>query len=178
MNRDKISNTIDTPRLTLVNSTSEIIQHLVLLERGFEQWLDIKMADPWSEFGAPPFQYALNKIVETPGSEVWWSWLPILKEENMLIGNCGYKGPPVDGMVEIGYEVARDFRGQGFATEMAGALIHNAFLQPEVDTILAHTLAEENASVRVLRKSGFTFLTAIDDPQDGQIWQWRLLRNA
>jgi RimJ/RimL family protein N-acetyltransferase len=178
MNREKITNTISTPRLTLVNATVDIIEHLVLHEKEFGVWLDINIADPWTEFGAPPFQYALGKIVASPGSEVWWSWLPIHKEENRLIGNCGYKGPPDNGTVEIGYEVAKDYRRKGFATEMAQALITNAFAQPGVHTILAHTLAEENTSVRVLRKCGFAFITAMDDPHDGQIWQWRLLKDA
>jgi RimJ/RimL family protein N-acetyltransferase len=94
----------------------------------------------------------------------------------MLIGNCGYKGPPKEGVVEIGYEVAELYRGQGFATEIATALIEHAFSDHRVEQILAHTLAEENASVHILRRCGFRFGGNIDDPDDGPVWRWSLPR--
>jgi hypothetical protein len=43
-----------------------------------------------------------------------------------------------------------------------------------VTLVSAHTLAEENASVAVLRKSGFTRTTEILDPDEGAIWRWEL----
>ena len=49
----------------------------------------------------------------------WWAYLPVLKKTKTLLGSCGYKGDPKNGMVEIGYEVAEAYRGWGLATEMA-----------------------------------------------------------
>ena len=92
----------------------------------------------------------------------------------MLVGNCGYKGPPKNGVVEIGYEVAESYRGMGLATEMAKALIEFAFSHPEVKSIIAHTLPFENHSVSVLRKCGFEYISEINDPEDGVIWKWEL----
>jgi hypothetical protein len=40
----------------------------------------------------------------------------------------------------------------------------------------AHTLAERNGSVRVLEKVGMTFMGAVNDPDDGEIWHWSLSR--
>jgi [ribosomal protein S5]-alanine N-acetyltransferase len=107
----------------------------------------------------------------------WWSWLPVLNDENMLIGNCGYKGPPKDGMVEIGYEVIEEYRRIGLASEIAAVLVDNAFNDSNVNKIIAHTLAEENASCKVLRKCGFEFVKEINDEEDGLIWQWALERS-
>jgi len=70
----------------------------------------------------------------------------------MLAGSCGYKGEPVNGVVEIGYEAAEDYRSKGLATEKAAALINFALQQPEVNQGQAHTLAEENESGTVLKK--------------------------
>jgi ribosomal-protein-alanine N-acetyltransferase len=53
-------------------------------------------------------------------------------------------------------------------------LIENAFSFPGITQVMAHTLAEENASVKILRKCGLQFVSQIDDPEDGLIWQWRL----
>jgi RimJ/RimL family protein N-acetyltransferase len=42
----------------------------------------------------------------------------------------------------------------------------------DVRTVIAHTLPEENASARVLRKSGFEWVGDVVDPEDGPVWRW------
>ena len=37
---------------------------------------------------------------------------------------------------------------------------------------IAHTLPEENASNRALRRNGFVYAGEVDDPEDGLIWRW------
>lgn len=160
----------------LLNSTQEILNTVLAGNDALAKHLDVIIPQQWSEFGEAPFLYALEKLKEDDKQSIWWSWLPILVSENTLIGNCGYKGPPEKGVVEIGYEVALDYRQKGYATEMANALVRNAFTFPDVDLVLAHTLAEENASVHVLRKCGFHFDGELVDPEDGNIWRWKLPR--
>jgi RimJ/RimL family protein N-acetyltransferase len=41
-----------------------------------------------------------------------------------------------------------------------------------VTTVIAHTLAEPNASTRVLANLGFEHTQTIEDPEDGTIWRW------
>ncbi len=95
-----------------------------------------------------------------------------------LLGSCGYKGEPDEnGMVEIGYEVAKDFRNQGYATEMAQLLLENAFQDANVKIVEAHTLAQKNASVRVLEKCKFKFVEEYFDEEDGLIWKWERRRH-
>lgn len=47
------------------------------------------------------------------------------------------------------------WRGQGYATELVGALLRWAFGDLRVGRILAHTTAQNAASCRILEKSGF-----------------------
>lgn len=178
MNTNYITHSLHTERLVLINSSSQLLKQLLNSEEAMQDFLEISIPEHWTEFGQAPFEYALEQIENHNSDPMWWSWLPVLTSENMLIGNCGYKGPPENGMVEIGYEVARDYREQGFATEMAEALIQNAFDDPRVNVIIAHTLAEENASVKILRNCGFTFAEEIQDPEDGTIWKWVKLRST
>ena len=100
----------------------------------------------------------------------------VLRKTKTLVGSCGYKGQPKNGMVEIGYEVAEGYRGWGLATEMAKALIQNAFKSEEVDYVQAHTLAMVNESGSVLKKCGMTKMEEIEDPEDGKIWRWEIRR--
>ncbi|MFD2574655.1 GNAT family N-acetyltransferase [Spirosoma soli] len=139
--------------------------------------LDISVPDVLSEFGNEPFHYVYARIGKDPSEGPWWLYLFIHREQRALVGIGGYKGKPDEqGVVEIGYEIYEPYRNQGLATEAAQGLIRWAFEHPEVTLVKAHTLAEENASVKVLRHCGMTFTDAFEDPDDGALWQWQLSR--
>jgi ribosomal-protein-alanine N-acetyltransferase len=87
------------------------------------------------------------------------------------IGQCGFKGPPADGIVEIAYAVDAEHQSNGYATEAADALTNFAFAE-NVRTVRAHTLPAANASTRVLTKCGFHLLGEVIDPEDGLVWRW------
>jgi [ribosomal protein S5]-alanine N-acetyltransferase len=90
-----------------------------------------------------------------------------------MIGLCGFKGEPTDeGVVEIAYYTFQEFEGQGFATEMARALIDIASGSDEVQRLIAHTLKEENASTRICKRLGLNFEGEVNDPEDGCVWRW------
>lgn len=134
----------------------------------------IDMAEQWMHF-PDAMAWMRDYLLEHPDELGWWSYLVLHQEDFRLIGTGGYKGVPApDGTVEIGYEIAPAYQGRGLATELARSLVDHAFCQAAVRAVLAHTLAEENASVAVLRKLGFKFIHEIHDLEDGLIWQWRL----
>ena len=78
-----------------------------------------------------------------------------------------------DNYVEIGYEIHPSFQSRGFGTEAAKALIDFAFTK-NISGIKAHTLREENNSVHILRKLGFTFQGEIELRGEGPLWYWLL----
>jgi RimJ/RimL family protein N-acetyltransferase len=41
--------------------------------------------------------------------------------------------------------------------------------------VIAHTLPEENASNRALRRNGFRLAGEVEDPEDGRVWRWEKL---
>jgi [ribosomal protein S5]-alanine N-acetyltransferase len=92
------------------------------------------------------------------------------------IGQCGFKGPPDDGVVEIAYAVDPEHQGNGYATEAAAALATFAFAE-NVQIVRAHTLPQPSASTRVLTKCGFHHLGEVIDPEDGLVWRWEKHRN-
>jgi RimJ/RimL family protein N-acetyltransferase len=90
-----------------------------------------------------------------------------------VIGAAGFKGPPSPGgAVEIAYGIVPDYQGRGFATEAAAGLVELAQRSGQVRIASAHTLAQKNASTRVLAKCGFEFIAEFDDPEDGPVWRW------
>ncbi len=61
-----------------------------------------------------------------------------------------------DGNWEIGYHIAKDFTGKGYATEAVKAFIPVMTKKLNLNAVYGICLAENTASVRVLEKCGFT----------------------
>jgi RimJ/RimL family protein N-acetyltransferase len=57
---------------------------------------------------------------------------------------------------------------------MARALVAFAFTTGDVRVVRAHTRPQNDASSRVLTKSGFEFIGEVIDPEDGLVWRWEL----
>lgn len=165
-------------RVKLINCTEDILKLLLQGDTYLANSLNLNIPKEWNESGNEIFQYSLDQLEEEPNSEKWLSYLPVEIETRTLLGSCGYKGlPNTNGIVEIGYEVAKDYRNKGFATEFVEILVNNAFEYYEVIEIQAHTLAQENASVQVLKKCRFQFVKEQKDKDDVLNWKWRLKKD-
>jgi ribosomal-protein-alanine N-acetyltransferase len=113
-----------------------------------------------------------DALAADPGASEWGARFFVSGNPPELVGWGGFKGPPRDGVVELGYEIAESRRGRGLATAATRAMLAEAFSTKEVSSAIAHTLPERNASTRVLEKAGFSFDG--DDDQDGEyVWRWR-----
>jgi RimJ/RimL family protein N-acetyltransferase len=104
----------------------------------------------------------------------WGTHLIFDDTDGALVGFGGFKGPPpTNGHVEIGYAVAPARRGRGIATAAVAAFVERA-RRAGIETIIAHTLASENPSMAVLRKSGFRRVAELPDDDLDLIWRWEL----
>jgi len=167
---------IETERLQLIACNKMHLNALIQSEQALADLLGVELAENWLVFPeAPPL---FLKMLETDPQVLRWGMhLFLKKDENKIIGNGGFKGTPDEnGMVEIGYAISPIYENQGFATETARGMMDYAFSWANVRMVDAHTLAEENASVKVLRKCGMTKIAEKHDTEDGTIWQWRISR--
>ena len=113
------------------------------------------------------------KLYESTGFRPpWVCYLAVVG--STLVGTCGFKSPPVDGCVEIAYFTFPAFEGTGIATAMAAELVAIATRHDANAQIVAQTLAERNASHRILEKLGFKHVSTFTHPEDGQLWEWQL----
>jgi RimJ/RimL family protein N-acetyltransferase len=125
------------------------------------------------------FRFARDELLRRPEIFGWWTALLVLDAPRTICGMGGFRGPPdAEGMVEIGYSVAPSLRGRGLATAAARELLQIAFADARVQWVQAHTLAQSNASTRVLEKLGFRKIGELVDPAEhpDPIWRWRLDR--
>lgn len=166
---------IETQRLRLIACDESVFEAIFESDEALAKYLDIIITESAFEFGDAPIRSAYDKIIDNPAEKTWWMYLVIHKNDKKLIGTCGYKGlPNEEGEVEIGYGIMEGYRNQGYATELSKALIDRAFDQSNVVSVLAHTLAEENASVKVLKKCQMQFVKELIDKEDGKIWKWHI----
>ena len=94
----------------------------------------------------------------------------VLKETGELIGDTGVnevEGKP--GEVEIGFVIGREYRGNGYATEVLkqmGEYIYS--IAQNVNVLYGRVMKGNDASVRVLEKNGYVYVGeeygAEDDP--------------
>lgn len=121
------------------------------------------------EPGWPPGDYDRNAqeffrdLLKEGGAGLagWLVWYGVLRgnasRPSMLIGAGGYFGPPEDdGTVEIGFSIMPSWRNSGYASELAGMLVTNAFSDARVKRVIAHTAPGNPASDKVLSWCGFT----------------------
>jgi [ribosomal protein S5]-alanine N-acetyltransferase len=167
---------IKTTRLKLISCTREHLEILMSSEDELAKHLGVSLADNWLIF-PESVAYSIKMIDDDPRALVWGMHLIVHTADNRLIGCGGYKGAPdAAGMAEFGYSVAPSYENQGLATDAAHALIGKAFADDNVKMVDAHTLAEWNASTRILQKCGLIKIAEKHDPEDGDIWHWRLIR--
>ena len=107
------------------------------------------------------------------GVEPAWGPQLFFDTDGALVGTGGWKGAPEQGVAELGYAVAPSRQRRGIATAVVRQLLNRA-RQAGLKEARAHTLAEENASTKVLGRCGFTRTKELTDPDEGRVWRWEI----
>jgi [ribosomal protein S5]-alanine N-acetyltransferase len=164
------------PQVRLVPATLPLLQALNDDRTRFGELIGSPVPDGWPEF-PEAVGSTLEHLEAAPESARPWSMqLFVDHATGRLLGSGGFAAPPVDRAVEIGYEVAPEFRGQGFGAAAARALVEQAVASGEVDHVIAHTLPGPNPSTGVLVSLGFEHVADQEDPEVGKVWEWRWTR--
>lgn len=112
----------------------------------------------------------LELLTAQPRPDPWGCYLAW--DGEVAVGTCAFKSAPNDkGEVELAYMTFPAFEGRGYATAMAAALFEIA-RGGGAPLVIAHTLPEENASTRALRRNSFDHVGSVIDPEDGLVWRW------
>lgn len=92
-----------------------------------------------------------------PGTRgVWFQFAVALKTTDQLIGDCALMVRADDTrQAEIGYTFARQFQGQGYATEAVGRLLEYLFHTLNIHRVIAQVDCRNERSVALLERVGF-----------------------
>jgi RimJ/RimL family protein N-acetyltransferase len=164
------------PQVRLVTATVPLLSALNEDRAVFSDLIDSSVPDGWPEF-PEAIGFTLEQLQHARAADRSWTMQFFIDHATgRLLGSGGFASPPVDRVVEIGYEIAPEFRGQGFGTAAARALIDRAVASGNVEHVVAHTLPGPNPSTGVLVSLGFDHVKDQEDPEVGTVWEWRWSR--
>ncbi len=95
-----------------------------------------------------------------------------VRRNNRLVAAAAFKGKPVNNRVEIAYGTFEPYQQQGIGTQVCKMLVELSLKTDPTVTITARTLPERNFSARILAKNSFEFIGIVNDPEDGDVWEW------
>ena len=147
---------LQTDRLALVLQTTDDVERMIAAMSEYER---AQISADW-----------LARVRASNAADPWLHGFRVVhRDTGGALGSCSFKGPPVDGVVEIAYGIHSAEQGRGYATEVAQALFDYACSRDGVRLVRAHTLPDAPASKRVLEKCGFRYVGETFDPEDGAV---------
>ena len=168
------TSSLHTRRLVLIPCSIQMAQAALRDRDGLESRLGAQAPEEWPGLDLREFLPLYARQLQADAALLGWGiWLMVHAAERMVIGDAGFKGiPGREGTVEIGYSVLPVYRGQGFATEAARALVDWALAQRDVRGIIAECSPDNAASIRVLKKLGMQ-----RGQTGGSLLRWQLTKH-
>ena len=143
---------IKTSRLTITTFSSDMVQSVYenSKDEDTRRFVPDEVYDS-VEDALATIEFLLSRYDSTEGPFVY----PIITNESGK--NIGYVQlcQIDDGKWEIGYHIAKQFTGNGYATEAVKAFLPAMAKKLNIKEVYGICLAENTASVRVLEKCGF-----------------------
>jgi ribosomal-protein-alanine N-acetyltransferase len=99
---------------------------------------------------------------ETQETRGFSSWAVVERRTDRVLGDVGFGVFEPTGDIELGYTLARDFWGRGYATEAASACLAAGVAYLAAPRIVAVVDAENEASMRVAERIGMQRIDEID----------------
>ena len=167
--RDTSLSELPTDRLRLRRSVPEDAQAI----SGYRSDASVHARQGWRDTSP---EYVRQSIVQMeragPGDRGSWVQFTVFElDGGRLVGDVGLH-PPDDeeGVVEIGYTIAPECQGRGYATEAVRALV--AYSLDVLGARLVRAWADEDnaASIRVAEKAGLRVVERIEEPYEDGVW--------
>jgi RimJ/RimL family protein N-acetyltransferase len=160
------------PKIRLLVPDAALMDAALAGDEALAAALGHPVAPNWATFVAAlaPTRLAL---AADPEAGAWGARFFVAAEPPELVGWGGFKGPPAEGTVELGYEIAARRRRRGFATAAIAAMLAEARADARVRRVIAHTLPEPNSSNRLLEAAGFGFEAEAEERGE-PVWRFAL----
>ena len=134
-------NTLETDRLIIYPASQKQMEAFIS-----EQFVDV-LKEAYTEM--------LDGCLSHPEQWEWYAIWMIELKDGTHVGELCFKGLSREGITEIGYGIADEYQGRGYATEAVRAVTDWALGQPCVMCVTAETEESNIPSQKVMTKAGF-----------------------
>lgn len=164
-----------------MNSVAVITSHRLQLVSLSPEVMDALLAGT-SEIGPPSgwpdehdasfLRLRRDQMLREPERQEWGVRAVLL--DAAMIGHAGFHGPPgvngpkAEDAVELGYTIFEPWRGRGYATEAARALMRWARDTHGIRRFIASVAPGNEPSLAIVRKLGFVQTGTQWDEEDGE----------
>lgn len=143
-----------------------VTDRLVLREFAADDWADVLAYQrdprylrfyPWSDRTEADAREFVRMFIDQQREEprCRFQLAITLGDDGRLVGNCGIRRKPEnDREADIGFELAPEHWGRGYATEAAQAMVDIGFRELGLHRVSSWCIAENTASARVLERLG------------------------
>jgi ribosomal-protein-alanine N-acetyltransferase len=169
---------IETPRLQLMLFSPEALN--ALREENYDDAARIQGFEFSDEFLSSVNDIFLARQIEGmrrwPFAPGWYARAILRKEDEVVIGHCGFHGNPEDyGRAEVGYTILAPYRRRGYAVEAVRGLVDWAKVQG-TRVVFAAVSSDNISSLGVVAKLGFrqTGVQGLDDGHEEFVFEFKL----
>jgi RimJ/RimL family protein N-acetyltransferase len=166
---------IHSPRLDLIALSPDFLSASIRGDlASASQLIDLVIPSEWLE-ATWLMEMRLAKLREDPALEPWLLRAVGLRETKIMVGFIGFHTLPgadylnsyAPNSVEFGYTIFPDYRGKGYASEAAQALMDWATQEHNVKRFVVSISPANRPSLRIAQKFGFRKVGFFTDPEDG-----------
>jgi ribosomal-protein-alanine N-acetyltransferase len=164
-----ISEPITSGRLEMpLLSETHLAQLAVGNAGGVATDLDAHISPEWAAEARRLAGFRLRQVRERPTDAPWLLRAILLREGRIAAGYINFHGAPDErGVPEIGYTVLPPYRRRGYASEAVRALFDWAMQEHGVRRFRASVSPDNEASLGLIGKLGFTQIGDQWDEEDG-----------
>lgn len=102
-------------------------------------------------------QGLIERFIEHHQQHGFSVWAVADKDTGTVVGHGGLITLPTKVDIEVDYGFGKQYWGQGYATEVARAVLRFGFEEANLNQIYALSFPENSASQRVMQKLGMTY---------------------
>ena len=146
---------LETERLRVREMTLADIDRLyeIYSEPSITEYMEGLYPDKQDEL-----EFARSYIENMYGFYGYGLWLVLEKASGRIVGRAGLGNREIDGEIhlELGYVIAKEYQGRGYATEVSLAILDYARTELAATKVISLIKPGNEPSVRTARKLGFT----------------------
>ncbi len=145
---------LETERLLLRNQQPEDVD---VIAKMFGDEEVMRFIGDGKTFPRSAAEQSITKWNDYERQHGFTSWAVIRRDDNSLIGKCGFNYLPDNSDIELSYMLDEPYWGSGYASEIAKATLEYGLNKLNMKRVVAIVYPQNSPSIRVIEKTGMKY---------------------